>query len=404
MYTLFPLKDTEFPYILNIIDTPGLGESGNKGEDERILTGIEILLKKHLEKVDVIGITLRSSDARVTVSQRLIFDSLINLFGLDIAENLCSLITFCDSKVPPVIQVMKSFKKLSCKAFLCFNNCSLFANSEDHRLKMFWKMGKEAFIGLINFIQTTNSKALILSHKQVYVRDKIRVELLHLERLFQKALFELNEIEQTRSLISRQAKDGPTEGNIVSYEKKEIPISWPGRNAMTCMRCYQTCHEDCEFQSKDKYLCVAFKRNGFCLFCSRQCHMYEHELKPFIIQWVPKHKIFDPTTSQHVETTEQKLQTLDKKKQQIEKDIIILLCGISDKMDSYEKYSLHPSKLTIHQNLDQMIKVRERALGCSFPTQILLNLKQSIKNCDLQQVTVSKELESVLKRLSEMNI
>ena len=69
------------------------------------------------------------------------FDSLINLFWNDIAENFIIMMTFCDNKDPQLKSALLSpesnLKEIISLIYLKFNNSAIFASNEDKFNEMF---------------------------------------------------------------------------------------------------------------------------------------------------------------------------------------------------------------------------------------------------------------------------
>ena len=99
-------------------------------------------------------------------TQKYVFASVLSIFGKDVAENICMLVTFADCQQPPVLEVINASEVLFPKNDIGlpvhhkFNNSALFANNRsvhdradidsnedmefDNFDAMFWDMGAKS--------------------------------------------------------------------------------------------------------------------------------------------------------------------------------------------------------------------------------------------------------------------
>lgn len=114
VYKIYPATGGRINYILNVIDTPGFGDTRGKEWDLALVNQIRCLFSANDERsvlfIDAVCFIVKASDARLTFSQRYIFNSIMSLFGKDIESNLCTMITFADGGSPTVLDSLKEFK------------------------------------------------------------------------------------------------------------------------------------------------------------------------------------------------------------------------------------------------------------------------------------------------------
>lgn len=120
----------QIDYSLTIIDTPGYGDPRGIERDNEITEQIGNLFRNESEVniIHAICFVTQSNMARLTVSQRYLFDSVLSIFDKDVAENIRIFVTFSDSQQPLVL-----VKKVPCPktedglpAYFKFNNGALF--------------------------------------------------------------------------------------------------------------------------------------------------------------------------------------------------------------------------------------------------------------------------------------
>ncbi|XP_022109329.1 stonustoxin subunit beta-like [Acanthaster planci] len=132
-YTVYENKHLNVPYTLTIIDTPGFGDTRGIERDRAIVDQIRdffSLSEAHkVDHIDAIGFVAQSSQARLTHTQRYVFDSILSVFGKDISSNILLLVTFCDGQKPPVVDAVKEADIPCSNSMFKFNNSALFASN-----------------------------------------------------------------------------------------------------------------------------------------------------------------------------------------------------------------------------------------------------------------------------------
>ncbi|KAG7215299.1 hypothetical protein INR49_022627, partial [Caranx melampygus] len=127
-------------YTLTIVDTPGFGDTRGIVRDRMIVEQLHSLFTSSpphgVSDVDAVCFVAQSSLPRLTPTQRYVFDSVLSIFGKDVAENIRVLVTFADGKCPPVLEVIKA-SGVPCPktedglpVHFKFNNSALFAHNK----------------------------------------------------------------------------------------------------------------------------------------------------------------------------------------------------------------------------------------------------------------------------------
>ncbi|CAC5370968.1 unnamed protein product [Mytilus coruscus] len=96
VYRIPRLKGLKINSGLNIIDTPGFNDT-RQDFDKRITAQIKELFASGITHLDAILIVLPLSTTRLTSSQRLIFSSILKMFGYDTRDNIFVALTHDDS-------------------------------------------------------------------------------------------------------------------------------------------------------------------------------------------------------------------------------------------------------------------------------------------------------------------
>ncbi|KAK3084439.1 hypothetical protein FSP39_013548, partial [Pinctada imbricata] len=405
IYTLHPSKEYAFPFVLNLIDTPGLGRSKHKDDDEALITSVEVLLK-HIEKVDVVGSVVKSSDSRLSVSQRLLFDSFLNLFGNDISENMCALITFCDSQTPPVVNAMSTFHHaLPHDNYFCFNNCSLFSTEkQESNREAFWKLGKVQFEHLLKYLSTVDSQTVALTLRQLDIREEITYKIQSLEQFFVKALCGLDSLIKKEHAVQEQKDVEEVEVEIEVLEPNSFPVSFKEQFALTCTRCNRTCCKYCNVtRDCEKMSCNIFKQNQYCNSCHpKLCHVSEHKLTQHTVEQIPSKR----KTVLKVTNVDRcgLIMELNEKRQRLNLILHLILKEMTRKHNDLQKKSRHPAKLTISEKLDTLIDLTsfDRQSYPSGTEQILRNMKAEL-DYGQQPNIYGIRLKDVIEELDELD-
>jgi GTP-binding protein EngB required for normal cell division len=74
---------------IKIIDTPGFGDTSGIAQDKIIRDQIADTFMNKLNTINAICFVAQSSNARLTINQKYIFTSILDLFGKDVQENCC---------------------------------------------------------------------------------------------------------------------------------------------------------------------------------------------------------------------------------------------------------------------------------------------------------------------------
>ena len=109
------------------------------------------------------------------------FDSIINLFGNDIAKNFIITMTFCDNKDPqlksallsPESNLKEIISLIKYPWYLKFNNSAIFASNKDKFDEIFWKLGMKNFQEFMKNLQSLSPKSLTLTKEDLNKRIQI---------------------------------------------------------------------------------------------------------------------------------------------------------------------------------------------------------------------------------------
>ncbi|XP_030257759.1 uncharacterized protein LOC115572086 [Sparus aurata] len=275
-------------YSLTIIDTPGFGDTRGIERDKEITEQLHNLFssKRGVSEIDAVCFVAQASLARLTPSQKYVFDSVLSIFGKDVAENIRVLVTFADGQHPPVLEAIKA-SGVPCPTtedglpvHFKFNNSAFFTDnksSEGGSMRdedggfdqMVWNMGTRSmnkFFVALNVIET---RSLTLTKEVLRERER-------LENSVEKVKFGLAKLveikESSEKLKKHEAEISRNENfefEVTVKKPVKVNISHPGFYITNCQQGHYTCHFPCGIPNDaDTACCAAMGSDGNCNQCA----------------------------------------------------------------------------------------------------------------------------------------
>ena len=283
---------------VKIIDTPGYGDTRGIERDKEITAQIKELFQNQINTLNAVCFVTKSSNNRLTHSQKYILSSILDLFGNDVKEIFLFMLTFCDGGKPNIVEPLKE-KDCLCKQIIDlhkdnnwyykFNNSAIFEdNRDDEFTQMFWKLGMKNFEDFKKKLMTLPKKSLQLSrtvlNQRKYLEEKVQI-------LSEKLKIGLNKVEEIKGIIkivlslkgdlndSKNFTKTIMQPTIVKVPKE------PNYYATTCLTCTKTCHKHCCIKDDDnKKNCSSMNEDGYCQFCPNKCFWDCHKNRDYIIE------------------------------------------------------------------------------------------------------------------------
>lgn len=369
-----PRDGSRLKYILNIIDTPGFGDTRGIERDQGTIDQIRELFSETGNKgvlyLDAVCFIVKAPDARLTVSQRYIFSSIMSLFGKDIESNICTLITFADGAEPPVLASLKE-ADLPFGSTFQFNNSALYA--ENKKLAstslspMFWDMGCKSFQKFFDEINHFQTRSLSQTKDVLQERDQLKNIIAGILPQVKAGLMKLSELRE-EILIFKKHKDDIENNKDFEYEVEEtiqvmVQLA-QGHHVTNCIQCNFTCHDDCQIADDDnKSRCCAMK-DGFCTVCSKKCKWNDHKNRPYKFDYVVKtvKKTYTEMKQKYEKAIGSKL-THESFIEELSYDIESLFNCVNERMTRMNRcktrlkeIALRPDPLSTVEHLDLMIQ------------------------------------------------
>ncbi|KAM4556076.1 uncharacterized protein V3H82_016001 [Fundulus diaphanus] len=227
VYKIYHQDGFKIPYSLTVINTPGFGDTRGIDRDREITQQLQNLFTSEdgVSEIDAVCFVAPAGLRRLTPSQKYVFDSILSIFGKDVAENIRILVTFADGQKPPVLAgIMESGvpcpkDEKGLPVHFKFNNSALFADNkssaadnlsgdddEENFDKMFWNMGTKSmkrFFAAMNQIET---KSLVLTKEVLRERKQLEVSVENLQIQVRLCLAKMEEVRETRAELKYKWK------------------------------------------------------------------------------------------------------------------------------------------------------------------------------------------------------
>ncbi|XP_062611155.1 uncharacterized protein LOC134273000 [Saccostrea cucullata] len=408
VYRIAPTEGSRLNYMLNIIDTPGFGDTRGIERDHAIVDQIRHLFSAQGEQgvlyIDAVCFLVKAPDARLTVVQKYIFSSIMSLFGKDIESNICTLITFADGAQPPVLASLKE-SNLHFGATFQFNNSALFAenkNLNDNALSpMFWEMGCKSFDRFffqMNFFET---RSLCQTKNVLEEREQLKTILSNVRPQVSAGLSKLSELSDQLDIFNRYKKEIENNEKFeyqVEETRQEMVDLPKGQHVTNCLNCNVTCHEKCQIaDDAEKSGCWAMDRQtGHCRICVEKCIWSVHKNTPYIFKYVTEtvKKTYAEMKKRYEDAIGQTL-SHEKYIEELTYDVDDLFEQVSSMMNEMNRcktrlkeIALRPDPLSAVEHIDLMIQSEESEKQPGFPKRVKMLMEMK------RMALVDKDVES----------
>ncbi|XP_028283185.1 immune-associated nucleotide-binding protein 13-like isoform X2 [Parambassis ranga] len=235
------------PFSLTIIDTPGFGDTRGIDRDKLITEQLRNLFSDPhgVSEIDAVCFVVQASLARLTPSQKYVFDSVLSIFGKDVAENIRVLVTFADGQCPPVLEAITESDvpcpktKAGLPVHFKFNNSALFAHNNPSEAKstggddddddddddggsfdkMFWDMGTSSMKKFFAALTKIKTKSLTLTQQVLRERQQLEVSVDNLQLQVKFGLAKLEEIKETSEKLKEHEAEISRNENVHHNQK-----------------------------------------------------------------------------------------------------------------------------------------------------------------------------------------
>ncbi|XP_063049357.1 uncharacterized protein LOC134443525 [Engraulis encrasicolus] len=374
-YQIHCTDEFQVPYSLTIIDTPGFGDTRGIKQDKEITEKIREFFNKKggIDAIDAVCFVVQSALARLTHTQRYIFQAILSVFGKDISNNIITLVTFADGKSPPVLEAITE-AKIPCAVpvHFKFNNSVLFADNtgcsggEDFDY-MFWKMGKASMNKFFTHLGTMETQSLTLTKQVLQERKQLEVTVQGVQPLIRKGLSTMEVLRTTRAELDKH-KSEINENKDFEYEvevEKSLKIDISSGTFITnCLGCNYTCHYPCHIpKDDDKEGCYAMT-DGNCRVCPGRCVWSVHFNMRYRwdIKRVKEKRTYNELKSKYVKAVGEKMNAeeiiakLEEEYHQVQEKIVKMMGNLTKCLMRLKEIALRPDPLSIPDYIDLLIE------------------------------------------------
>lgn len=407
--TVYKLNYTDgfqINYSLTIIDTPGYGDTRGIERDMQITEMIRNLFTStsgQVFELDLVCFIVQSALARLTPSQKYVFDSVLSIFGKDIAENIRVLVTFADGQRPPVLEAITA-SEVPCPVekgaplHFKFNNSALFANNasdkeedDDDFDEMFWKMGQKSMKRFFVGLNQVQSKSLTMTKEVLSERKQLENLVENLQNQVRVGLSKMEEIRQTSVILKTHEAEIKMNENfqfqVTVTEPNQIDISGTGIFITNCQQCSFTCHDNCVYANDaDKIKCCAMGRNGYCEVCPNNCIWSVHFNQKYKWEY---HEVTKTETIEELKakydiargeknTVEALMKKLEDEYDDVQVEVTVLIDRSSTCLNRLKEIALKPDPLSTPGYIDMLIKGEKAEAKPGFQQRVdsLMKMKE----------------------------
>ena len=431
-YTIPRQQGSPFEHTLTIVDTPGFGDTKGLDSDkcivEHIRTFLSIPEKKGIDHIHGIGFVTQASLARLTPTQRYVFDSILAVIGKDIGKNMLMMTTFADGKTPPVLEAVDEAGIGYCKSFK-FNNSALYTDQagggQEAEVvssfdKMFWHMGMASFKAFFKQLACMEAGSLSLTKEVLEERKQLEVIMQSLPIQIQAILDETDTLQQEEHIMEQHKADIAANRNF-KYKVKEPRIvkheTLPGQYVTNCTKCNFTCHQDCAYaNNEDKRYCCAIS-GEHCKVCKLKCHWSFHVNNPF---WFEVQEVtVEKTYYELKERYEAALSGKSSKENIVSMiraevatsyhEVFLMIRQAQQILQQLDEIALHPNPLSEVEYIDLLIHTEEMDSGpgaahrikCLKTVRKQVELMSTVKDDKIFELEALKQAQQLAKAEAE---
>ena len=390
-YTFHRMEGSRVPYTLTLIDTPGFGDTRGVERDKQIVDQIKEFFsvqgEKGVDELHGIGFVTQAALARLTPSQKYIFDSILAVFGKDIADNIFMMTTFCDGQDPPVLEAVQT-ASIPFKDSFKFNNSALFTKPGTGQSfdKMFWDLGIESFCTFFTEFERARPRSLQLTREVLKERHQLELVIKGIQPQLNAGLNKIDELRQEERILKEREtellanKDFTYKIKVTKQRKIDLKHNTYVTN---CLTCNMTCHELC-YISDDrlKHGCWAMDGGGetgaHCTVCPGRCFWKHHVNNPY------KFELYEDVETRTSHNLKQRFDSAQAGKSQVQ-SMIVNIEGELGVMEGavfsmirqaqqclarLQEIALKPNPLTEAEYIDLLIEAEKREKKPGFTQRI----------------------------------
>ncbi|XP_071348456.1 uncharacterized protein [Trachinotus anak] len=389
VYKINHQDDFKIGYSLTIVDTPGFGDTRGIERDKMIVEQLRNLFSAELgvSEIDAVCFVAQASLARLTPTQKYVFDSVLSIFGKDVAENIRVLVTFADGQRPPVLEAINASgvpcpkTKDGLPEHFKFNNSALFAHNklpatesmsgdeEDGGFdQMFWDMGSKSMKRFFVALNEIETKSLTMTKEVLRERKQLENSVENLQKQVKFGLSKLEEIKETTEKLKEHeaeiSRNEDFEFEVTVKKPVQTDISGTGVYLTNCQQCHFTCHDNCMFANdEDKIRCCAM-RNGNCTVCPGECVWSVHHNQKYKWEYkeVKEKRTVKELKEKYLKASKAKapvealVEKLKDEYDHVQGEVVALMERSAQCLNRLKEIALKPNPLSTPEYIDMLIE------------------------------------------------
>jgi len=196
--------------IIQIIDTPGFGDTGGIKKDIEITQKIRQAFIDKLTSITCICFVAQSCNARLSANQKYIFNCILDLFGDDVKSNFICMLTFCDGAKPVILDSLQSkqfmfheiIPYIKTPWFYKFNNSGIFEKDIENEFNLsFFNLGMKSFKDFTCRIKELKKISLNKSKEVLQERQHLEKQVEILQIALKEGIDKVNYIKGIINMI-----------------------------------------------------------------------------------------------------------------------------------------------------------------------------------------------------------
>ena len=213
---VYNIKATNrFPPI-QIIDTPGFGDTKGIKHDMIIFSQIEKVFKEKINSLNAICFVSSSCSSRLTPRKLYILARILDLFGEDVKENFIAMLTFCDGYKPQVVAALEDpncifssiIPYLNKPWYYKFNNSAIFSKDRVNEFtEMFFKLSMKSMDEFTKTLLKFPRKNLAQTKQVLEERIKIEKNVEILTENLNEGINKIDSIKRILEMVSILKRD-----------------------------------------------------------------------------------------------------------------------------------------------------------------------------------------------------
>ncbi|KAK6305731.1 hypothetical protein J4Q44_G00245110 [Coregonus suidteri] len=424
-YEVYNQPGFQIPYSLTIIDTPGFGDTRGMAYDKLITEKVKEFLCNPLgiDHIDAVCFVVQASLARLSANQKYIFDSILSIFGKDVAENILMLVTFADGKDIPALEAIQA-ADLPCKknkdglpTHFKFNNSALLYpkvedkssagdgsedDNEEGLKRLVWKSTFKQMKAFFKDLESSESKDLTMTKKVLEERDRLEKAMTQLTPQITAGLLKLNEIKTFKRCLEnedmnlKQNQDFETEVEVLVAKRTKLSSF-----ATNCLVCKFTCHTSCFLPNEDETKqCAVMDDDGNCVMCPGNCSYHDHEKEKALWTYVTKteKRTIKEMKENFIKAqgkfmnSKQMLDKIEDEYVLIEDKLMYLIKLSSNCLKRLNEIALKPSSLSTVEYIEILIRTEEDERKPGFEDRIVGLNKMKYESELLEKIARGEKL------------